>query len=531
MKRLIIITAFILCLAAGADLAQAGAAEYYCGSEEELTEALRSAAASGADSIGIQCGSEVFGRIKNSGFGLLNVCELKGGILDADIRYSENGYLEFTNIEYGGMLWQECCSEEDISAAIRRMGEENADEFALILDEETYEKMSADEFALLRDAEARGGMVSSSMSYNYRAFILYYSDFRIVSDSKVLNSLDEAIEYVAGASAKGEEDIILFCTESLFDQLMGDAVNSEEGERGNEKIYDLTVRGGIFDYEISYYYTTHIIIIHVNDYYPGTKIVNAYNAWLADPDTDNTAETGSFLTDIEQKTFKKAFLIAGRCTADTQLQTAYNIHNYLCWLVEYADDDDIFEDDTAIGAILMGRANCDGYADAFHLISALAGLETSYVHGNSPDRTDADQDMVNHMWNFLKLNGSWRLVDVTWDDDETGWKYTWFNLGYDKASRMHNWNTDMYPELMPETDLSERPENEYHVYSFQQAVESVDLAEDLKLNDFIIVFENEESAAYLNDVLNAVSRRAIGSYSYHWDDIMLELDIIDVEMY
>ena len=530
MKRLIIITVLMLCLTAGADLT-AEAAEYRCGSEEELIDALRSAANSGESIIEIQCSSEVFGRIKNSGFGLLNICELKGGILDAEIRYSEDGYLEFSNIEYGDMLWQECYSEEDISTAIRRMGEENAAEFALILDEKTYEKISADEFALLRDAEVQGGMLSSSMSYNYKAFILYYSDFRIIPDSRILDSLDETIEYVESASAKGEEDIILFCTEGLFDQLMGDAINSGEGERGNEKIYDLTVRGGIFDYEISYYNTTHIIIIHVNDYYPGTKIVNAYNVLLTETAADNPEETGSFLTDIEQKTFEKALLIARKCAADTQLQTAYNIHNYLCWLVEYVDDDDIFEDDTAIGAILMGRANCDGYADAFHLIGTLAGLETTYVHGNSIDRTESDQNMVNHMWNFMKLNGSWRLVDVTWDDDETGWKYTWFDLGDDKASRMHKWNTDMYPELMPETDLSERPENEYHVYSFQQAVESVDLAEDLKLNDFVIVFENEDSAAYYKDVLNAVSRRAIGSYSYHWDDIMLELDIIGVEMY
>ena len=96
---------------------------------------------------------------------------------------------------------------------------------------------------------------------------------------------------------------------------------------------------------------------------------------------------------------------------------------------------------------------------------------------------------------------------------------------------MHSWNRDMYPELLPVTDLSERPAHEYHVTTFQQAVKAVDEAETLGLNDFSIVFENEESASYYNDVLNAISRRAYSSFSYYWDEIMLELNIIGVEMY
>jgi hypothetical protein len=34
----------------------------------------------------------------------------------------------------------------------------------------------------------------------------------------------------------------------------------------------------------------------------------------------------------------------------------------------------------------------------------------------------------SHMWNLLKLDGSWRVVDVCWADGENGIDYTWFTL-------------------------------------------------------------------------------------------------------
>ena len=43
------------------------------------------------------------------------------------------------------------------------------------------------------------------------------------------------------------------------------------------------------------------------------------------------------------------------------------------------------------------------------------------------------------------------MVDVTWDDEEYGWSYIWFNAGRDTASRMHVWNEDMTVSIDAET--------------------------------------------------------------------------------
>lgn len=59
----------------------------------------------------------------------------------------------------------------------------------------------------------------------------------------------------------------------------------------------------------------------------------------------------------------------------------------------------------ASAALLRGRANCQGFADAFYLVGTLAGLTVAYVptmRGGKP-----------HLRNALRTDDGWRTVDVT----------------------------------------------------------------------------------------------------------------------
>ena len=62
------------------------------------------------------------------------------------------------------------------------------------------------------------------------------------------------------------------------------------------------------------------------------------------------------------------------------------------------------------------------------------------------------------MWNLLKIDDTRRMVDVTWDDAEGETRYLWFNIGKDRASRMHKWNPETTVPLLDKTDLSTRSE-------------------------------------------------------------------------
>lgn len=60
---------------------------------------------------------------------------------------------------------------------------------------------------------------------------------------------------------------------------------------------------------------------------------------------------------------------------------------------------------SAVSALVGGRANCQGFADAYYLLGTLAGLRIGYLAGY--------KDRVPHLRNTVLLDGRWETVDVT----------------------------------------------------------------------------------------------------------------------
>ena len=212
--------------------------------------------------------------------------------------------------------------------------------------------------------------------------------------------------------------------------------------------------------------------------------------------------------------------------SDTQLETARNIHDQLCQLIEYSDDESADDDDTAIGALLSGRANCDGYADAFYLVGSIAGLHVRYQHGNSFQMLTSvpGYPTVTHMWNLLELDGTWRLVDVTWDDQQDmDAAYTWFNIGADRAARTHIWNPETSVALLEYTDLASRPANEFMIQSDTDLDRAVKSALSTKSSSFSFYYQDTSDPDVYQDALELLSRHAQHSFQYIWDPHMFML--------
>lgn len=79
-------------------------------------------------------------------------------------------------------------------------------------------------------------------------------------------------------------------------------------------------------------------------------------------------------------------------------------HDYLITHCE-SDSEDIYAN-TIYGALVKGKALCEGYAKSFSYLCNKAGIENIIVTG----MTD-----TAHMWNMVKIDGNWYHVDVTWD--------------------------------------------------------------------------------------------------------------------
>lgn len=102
-------------------------------------------------------------------------------------------------------------------------------------------------------------------------------------------------------------------------------------------------------------------------------------------------------------------------------EIALAVHDYLASNIRYAKDwydADTLDQHPSVytiyGALVEGKAVCNGYADTYaYILRNCYGIECCYV----------SSEAANHGWNVIRLNGKWYHVDVTGDDP------VWDNLG------------------------------------------------------------------------------------------------------
>ncbi len=113
------------------------------------------------------------------------------------------------------------------------------------------------------------------------------------------------------------------------------------------------------------------------------------------------------------------------CTSD--YEKVKDVYGYLCDNITYdyensekagsGTEDTITY--TAYAGLINGTCVCQGYAAAFYRIILEEGIDCRAVYG-------VGTSDVGHMWNIVKLGGSYYNLDATWDAGKTN--YTYFLL-------------------------------------------------------------------------------------------------------
>ncbi len=98
------------------------------------------------------------------------------------------------------------------------------------------------------------------------------------------------------------------------------------------------------------------------------------------------------------------------------------LHDHLCETVSYGGETELRH--TAAGALLEGRATCEGYAQALTLLYRMAGIPCGIIVGTAADSTGQAE---RHSWNIAHLE-DYALIDATWNDQDrlnlnTHWYY------------------------------------------------------------------------------------------------------------
>ena len=180
-------------------------------------------------------------------------------------------------------------------------------------------------------------------------------------------------------------------------------------------------------------------------YYPGDNVAWAY----LNGDT-------STLTDDELELYDVAVNWIGENITEemTDIEKCTVIYEYLSGYVQYSNDllnalNTSYTFDrgiTAYGAMIDNLTICQGYADAFDMLTSMLGMNCIQIfgQGNGP-----------HNWNMIELDGNWYHVDCTWGagfggvDGRCDWAYLFLSDG--QLGKTHSWDRAYYPDAADES--------------------------------------------------------------------------------
>lgn len=100
------------------------------------------------------------------------------------------------------------------------------------------------------------------------------------------------------------------------------------------------------------------------------------------------------------------------------------IHDYVCENVEYdsesAGNEKGGTEHTAYGALVEGKAVCQGYSVALYRLLLEAGVDCRIINGTGVERSGMTG---SHSWNIAGIGGVYFYVDSTWDDSTGSLEY------------------------------------------------------------------------------------------------------------
>jgi hypothetical protein len=129
-------------------------------------------------------------------------------------------------------------------------------------------------------------------------------------------------------------------------------------------------------------------------------------------------------------------------TSQSRYGKLKDIHDYLCRNVVY--DLGATYAHEPYGALVQGKAVCEGYAEAFKLLCDKYNIPCALIVGVGNSEA--------HMWNYVQMeNGYWYAVDVTWDDQSSIY-YDFFLAGYNTTAS--HFGNKSFKQLHTEVDYS-----------------------------------------------------------------------------
>ena len=307
------------------------------------------------------------------------------------------GSVRYTRVSYISEPSVVCRSEAELREAIAHIGALEIPNFRLYLaDEELREELFDTPLAYVHHMEAESGLtyqVEISHSDNF----IHYTNAWFQSKAVPISTAEEAEDYLAAQARAGAEQISLYCTPELYEELVG-----EEGAYLNapdclDAVYAMIARAGIDYADLSLNRPCGAIRIQIRGYAPALELLQA---------VENGAEEQ--LSEEQRACLEAARALAESLRSEDPAETSTRIRLALAGVPVLPDGGAEGKADTAYGALLGGGASPAGLADAYYLLGSLAGLELRYP-------TLGQGAAEGHYLALLRVEEQWAFVPL-WEE-------------------------------------------------------------------------------------------------------------------
>lgn len=229
-----------------------------------------------------------------------------------------------------------------------------------------------------------------------------------------------------------------------FGTQFNDLLNSEGGEEKLNKAFQSAWNALTYDYVDIFYIDITKMILTTQTTSLGK--FSRHKVRLSNENNTNYFEKG--IESEEDLREKEVYIrrirnkIISQLQGYSQYQQIKYLHN---WMIENFEYDTTYKLDdihNIYGAFANKKVVCEGYARAFKYVLDGLGIENVLVSGTA---TNSNGSTETHAWNYVKLNGKWYAVDVTWDDPivkegsvlTDSNKYQYFLKGSDNFLKNH----------------------------------------------------------------------------------------------
>lgn len=137
-------------------------------------------------------------------------------------------------------------------------------------------------------------------------------------------------------------------------------------------------------------------------------------------------------SDMERELKAAVSEIKSMVTATDPYGIELQLHDILCQRISYSETPSP-NSYTAYGALVEGNAVCEGYTRAMQLMLYEFGINSTPVTGYA---------LQPHMWNMVQLGSDWYHLDLTWNDNSTVLRHTYFNLTDFEIKKDHTISPD-----------------------------------------------------------------------------------------